>query len=301
MHSSQLSYTFLRSRLLLSWQVTFFKWLLVAVGVALTAGGVMMTLHDVSNSGALGTMALLAMFTLERARDLETLPKSSDSELPKQVEAYRQLSGRPWASTASQIEARVPTVSKTRTMMANPLTWRRKQRVLTIHDPDLTITLYETNGVVGKVKLGILEPLGPGSQQALQEALQELENTSMGLDLDILIEIRHGERWQWRGGPVFKSGQQLDEDIFIPRNRTFYDLFERRSLPEDLSDALRTGIRKTWGDPPEATYTWLTFQELLSMESWIPPEVRYLYDRLVGHAREVGQPPDAVRLILQFS
>lgn len=123
----------------------------------------------------------------------------------------------------------------------------------------------------------------------------------MGLDLDLLIEVRHRHTWQWRYGPVFKKGQRLEEDYFIPRNRTFYNLFERRPLPKDLSDALRTGIRKTWGDPPGATFTWLTFQELLGMGRWIPPDVRYIYDPLVEYVREVGKPPDDVRLILQFS
>ena len=123
----------------------------------------------------------------------------------------------------------------------------------------------------------------------------------MGLDLDIILEVRHANRWQWRYGPTFTKGQRLEEDVFVPRNRAFYQLFERRPLPDDLSDAVRTGIRKTWGDPPEATFTWLTFRELLRMARWVPPDLRYIYDPLVEHLREVGKPPDEIRLILQFS
>lgn len=153
MHPNPPSYTLVGNQLMPSWPAAFFKWLLVMVGIGLIVGAILLGYREGRIWEYVGPVSFAALYILQWAKSLSSLPRSSDPDLPRRVELYRQLKDHAWAPTVSEMMAKLLFVQEERKILANPLTWNRKQRVLHGMDDVLSITLYEHNGVVGKVKL----------------------------------------------------------------------------------------------------------------------------------------------------
>lgn len=141
----------------------------------------------------------------------------------------------------------------------------------------------------------------------------------MGLDLSFFVEIRQYDgSWQWRGNYDPEDGCALHDEFFIPRDYGFYALLgyqssrmnyeanealANRQLPEDLSATLLQVLQERWGDPIEeqASFSWVTFQEILDLTPLIPVYLNKLYESLVAHIREIGEEPEDIRLILEYA
>ena len=153
------SYTLFRNQLYPSWPITLFKWLLVIGGIGLFVGAIAWAIRDEQAWDYVGPMAIGVLYVFQWAKGLSGLPQSTDPNLPRRVSLYLELKDHAWAPTVSEMMAKLTFVTEDRKFLANPFTWNRKQRVLHGMDGDLAISLYEHNGVVGRVELSLQGPL----------------------------------------------------------------------------------------------------------------------------------------------
>lgn len=148
------SYTLIRNRMVPSGPITAFKWFLVIMSLGLFVGAIVSGRLGDSAWQVFGIITFLGSFGVFKwALKIAHFPTSTDASLPRRVDLYRQLKDHAWAPTVTGMRARLEYVRVSRRFLATPWTWKRKQGILHGTDGALDITLYEHNGVVGKVKL----------------------------------------------------------------------------------------------------------------------------------------------------
>jgi hypothetical protein len=93
---------------------------------------------------------------IQRARTV--IPRLRDDRLQRRIKKFKALKKKSWDEMLDQLVADrdVELLDEFAAVMANPLTWGRKQRILTARDRDLVAEITESNGRVGGIRLELV-------------------------------------------------------------------------------------------------------------------------------------------------
>lgn len=98
----------------------------------------------------------ICVAVISRARTV--IPRIRDDSFRARIRKFKSLKKRSWDEVMDQMvdDHAVEFVDEYEARMANPLTWGRKQKIVSLREKDLLVEVLEANGTVGSIRLQLI-------------------------------------------------------------------------------------------------------------------------------------------------
>ena len=112
--------------------------------------------HRWADAVRLVVMGGACFAVIQRAR--KVIPRLRDERFQMRIRKFKALKKRSWDEAMGSLvdDPEVELLEEMEALMANPFTWRRKQRIITARHGDLIAAIYEANDRVGTIKLEVV-------------------------------------------------------------------------------------------------------------------------------------------------
>ena len=86
------------------------------------------------------------------------IPRLRNACFQARIRKFKALKKKSWEAMLDELlnDPQVELLDEAQVTMANPLTWGRKQSVITARDGDLLAEILESNGKIGSIRLHLI-------------------------------------------------------------------------------------------------------------------------------------------------